>query len=111
MFNTELARRALKEIEARPKEWNQDAWRCRTGMCFAGFVAHAAGARWASRDWDELDVITSQGSREYVSEFAAQQLGFDGSESAGARQLFSAYNDLDDLKELVDEYAERNSEE
>jgi hypothetical protein len=108
MFNEELARRALKEIKARPEEWEQDTWRCRTGMCFAGFVAFAAGATWASTDTDDITVRTPDGRRKFVSSFAAEQLGIDN-EGIASRDLFSAYNTFEELERLVNEYSGRNN--
>lgn len=40
------AYRALDYIKAHPEDWHQEAWRCETGMCFAGRVATQAGGRW-----------------------------------------------------------------
>jgi hypothetical protein len=101
-FNEELARRALKAIEANPQEWDQDAWRCKTGMCFAGFVAYAAGATWDSPAKHDLTVRTPNGGTAYVAGFAACELGFYNEDSEGAVRLFSAYNTIEDLQSLID---------
>lgn len=47
-FNSELARRALDLITFNPDAHVQDAWRCSTGMCFAGWTAVASELEWVS---------------------------------------------------------------
>lgn len=114
-FNTDLARLALKEIENRPEEWNQENWRCGTGMCFAGFVAELAGARWATKNWRAnagYEVVAPDGERMTVAQFAARALGFDQKEyecgNAGMIDLFSALNTRENLRHLIDELDEVN---
>lgn len=41
-----LAEHVLGYIEAHPEEHRQAAWRCETGMCFAGHVANFSGMQW-----------------------------------------------------------------
>lgn len=106
-FNEELVRKALDAIKASPQEWDQAAWRCETGMCFAGFVAIAAGARWKDpEDLHGLEVIPpghKAGERlPDVAEFAAEALGLDLDEGL---PLFDANNTIDDLERLIDDYA------
>lgn len=45
--NALLLRRTLAHIEAHPGTWQQDTYRCETGMCFAGWACELAGGRWA----------------------------------------------------------------
>lgn len=37
---------AIAHIEAHPETWEQGAWRCKTGMCLAGWTAELAGGQW-----------------------------------------------------------------
>jgi len=46
-FNLDLAVTALAHIKAFAFHHEQGSWRCRTGMCYAGWVGYAAGAKWA----------------------------------------------------------------
>jgi len=101
MFNKELAERAIKAIEANPKEWQQGTWRCETGMCFAGWVAHMAGATWASSNVEDSSVITPSGERMDVKRFAARELGLP---RFGFPSLFEPWNSIGDLKAMVDSY-------
>lgn len=48
-FDSSLAEQALGRIRAEPHAHTQAAWRCSTGMCFAGHVADVSGMRWAFR--------------------------------------------------------------
>ena len=45
-FNVKLARKALAWIGRNKASWNQDTWRCRSGMCFAGVVCELGGGKW-----------------------------------------------------------------
>jgi hypothetical protein len=106
-FNEPLARAALAAVRARPDQWDQETWRCGTGMCFAGFVAVEAGARWVTADLDDPDaglVVGPDGKRSHVADFAAEALGVDPYGQFD-RALFSVYNTLDDLDRLVGEFA------
>lgn len=59
LINIDLLRQTLEHIEATPDGWDQMAWRqqidpeweeanrCGTTMCFAGWAAELAGGRWA----------------------------------------------------------------
>lgn len=110
MFNRELAERALKAIEANPQEWEQQAWRCDTGMCFAGFVAHAAGATWAlpviNLDNPRYsNVITPNGREMDAALFAAEELGLT---TRYATSLFDGGNTLKDIKELIALHSEED---
>lgn len=46
-FNTPLARKVIDQIIAVPEEWNQEDWRCGSGMCFAGWAIELSGYIWA----------------------------------------------------------------
>lgn len=54
--NVPLLKRTLAHIKANPSGWNQDNWRCGTGMCFAGRAAILAGGTWYSPDPDERGI-------------------------------------------------------
>jgi hypothetical protein len=44
--NVELLKAALDYIKTHPDEWEQENWRCDSGMCFAGVGSQLAGGRW-----------------------------------------------------------------
>ena len=50
MANVDLLRRTLAHIEANPEIWNQEDYRCGSGLCFAGWAAQLAGGRWYTAD-------------------------------------------------------------
>lgn len=107
-FNEQLARNALKAIERSPEHWEQKAYRCGTGMCFAGFVAMEAGASWMT-DYDEnhvdayeLHVKTPDGEEMAIDYFAAEALGLNKEE---AWDIFHPSNRLEDLKKKIDKYS------
>lgn len=104
-FNKELAERAIKEIEARPGEWRQERWRCDTGMCFAGHVAHVAGAMWKSNFVTDVRVVTPSNEVMHAATFAAKELGLGDYDPETNRMpdLFDPDNTIDDLKELIEE--------
>jgi len=104
-FNKELADRAIKAIETNPNEWEQGMWRCGTSMCFAGWVAHMAGATWATNDRcseDYLMVITPDDRKMAVPAFALEQLGI-----SSATLLFLGDNTLETLKGHIDYHDNR----
>jgi hypothetical protein len=112
MFNADLARLAIKEIEANPQEWSQEVWRCETGYCFAGFVALAAGAQWVNPtlnededDDDDNNVITPDGRILSSSDYAREVLGVGAAESA---ELFWGGNTISSLKYQVGQLAKRH---
>lgn len=45
---------AIARIEADPSSWDQDDWRCSTGICLAGHVAEIAGGEWAASAVSEI---------------------------------------------------------
>jgi len=107
-MDVELAKLALKNIEAEPQKWNQADWRCSTGMCFAGHVVYAAGGRWVEEDWNRASyqnchtVVLPDGRTGVVSAIAHELLGTIHSDDS----LFLATNTLDDLKRLIDIHSE-----
>lgn len=111
MRNLDLMQRTLDYIRCHPDEWNQGAWRCRTGMCFAGHAAMQAGAVW-TYSLDELDdpacvvtpetrdaelmVITPDNTMTDVITYAAETLGVSTHD-----MLFDSENTLEDLQLMV----------
>lgn len=92
--------------------WAQFTWRCRSGMCFAGWAADLAGAHWkvpdfrylpdrngdvGSRDCDAT-VITPAGDEAFVWDYAREVLGIT---DVQASELFEPSNDIDDLRAIV----------
>lgn len=45
--NIDLLAQVILHIEAHPETWEQETWRCDTGMCFAGWATQLSGAVWA----------------------------------------------------------------
>jgi hypothetical protein len=103
MVNLNLLDAALARIDADPDSWNQGAWRCETGMCLAGHVAHAAGAAWATTYDVEVGflTVTPDGGKttEPVSWFAAEVLGLTDGQRYG---LFDGYNTREGLQAMRD---------
>jgi hypothetical protein len=113
--NVPLLRQTLAHIEAHPEDWNQGSWRCDTAACFAGHAALLAGATWAHRAEDGVDLenLADIDPEAYeavcppraegtvrVSTYAQQVLGI---KLGDAARLFEATNELDDLRRIVDE--------
>lgn len=99
-MNHSLLDAGIARIEENPEEWAQEAWRCRTGMCYAGHVVFAAGGTWAIPE--ELVSIDVQlrSLRGPVYGVAAAELGLD----SGLYQddaLFYGNNTLEQLKAMV----------
>lgn len=112
---------AIAQIEAHPETWHQGAWRCKTGMCVAGWICELAGAQWAvAADAPSSSHLLIAGPDEltgptgYVdAPMRAQHLlNFDvddfmdgtGDED-DEHYLFSASNELADIKRIRDEMA------
>mgnify|MGYP001587222180 CR=1 FL=1 len=110
--NVDLLDRTLAHIEANPEEWEQTAYRCDTGMCFAGWACQLAGGRWLTPPcdhWGDVLVAEPADDQERVRSFdgvhgtvvlkrATRLLGLDFDI---ARDLFDVGNTLDDLRRIV----------
>ena len=110
-MNTELAHKVLDHITANPKTWNQEEWRCDSGMCYAGWAVTLsdAGLRWLNDDtsW----VILPEGFPEVHYEWKedgerrAQAVNVAeillDIDNLSARRLFRSVNTLEDLREYV----------
>lgn len=112
MVNDELMIDTLAQIERTPSEWNQGAYRCGSGMCFAGWAATLAGGQWLTSPydlaWDEFlrpepedgpfdvrgDETLIHGPAVHASTRARRLLGIDMNDAA---VLFAGGNQRDDL--------------
>lgn len=103
-----------QHIKAHPEEWRQGWWgrrtQCGTAFCFGGHAAVRAGAKLQWRPSIDADmaaveaidfVTTPDGGTELIDEFAARVLGLDDGD---ADLLFAAFNDLDDIRQLITEF-------
>lgn len=103
----------IAQIEANPQTWTQKSYRCRTGMCVAGWVCEMTGGRWLhtleeSRylsllepvDGDSPDDISD--GQVHAAERAARLLGLD---EDTADNLFDGGNSLAEIKAIRDEIA------
>ncbi len=123
MFDADLARRAIKEIENNPERWKQRNWFCQTGQCFAGFVAELSGADFTPVEEERrffqdstptpYIINPDTGYGQHVADYAAHQLGFEDYDhnffdghTTDADRLFNENNTVEDLHRLVDEIAE-----
>lgn len=113
---------AIARTEAHPETWNQEDYRCETGMCVAGHACEIAGRKWATPASDPLwsDCLIAEdydpraltfpirlGDAEVrvvtAADCAARLIGHATITSAGC--LFGAYNTLADIKRIRDEIA------
>jgi hypothetical protein len=60
-----LLQRTVAQIEAHPEDWEQEHWRCETGMCFAGWAVTLAGRQWAfpSSTADAMFLVAEDGEQ------------------------------------------------
>lgn len=51
----------IEHIEKHPETWNQEHYRCKTGMCVAGWACEMTGGRWIEGpDHDLGDVLVPE---------------------------------------------------
>lgn len=107
-INAPLLRKVLHQIETEPGTWFQGAYRCGTGMCFAGWAAQLAGGRWASGDGEGL--IAEEGEDSYTCADGTKIVGAHsrgmrvlGLDDDQADELFDGTNDLDAIRQTVTE--------
>jgi hypothetical protein len=112
-LNIELMEKTLEHIEKHPEEWAQEAFRCDTGMCFAGHAAFLSGrvVNWQTpEDTNDDWVITGDGKAAPVDVVAEKALGIARIATADgipiAECLFDGGNTLDDLRRYVSELKE-----
>lgn len=98
----QLRHATLAYIRDHPDEWEQGAWRCRTGMCYAGTATMLAGGTFpfpaTAVATDAGLVDTPDGRRLRISDWAASILGLDPGQEA---DLFSVSNTLAALTQIV----------
>lgn len=116
-INTALLDQVLDHIEAHPDTWRQGAWRCATGMCFAGWAVQLTGGQWATDPTDDPDDLSDaviadgddpaedislmpDGHTQVVAAFlrARRKLGL---RPGQATRLFAGRNTLEDLRRIV----------
>ena len=112
--NPGVLRGSLAFIEAHPEQWNQGAWAmktdCGTAYCMAGHIVAQIGGRMDVEN-STVEVASLPASvrprfrLEHVQISAAAR-AIAGMSEDTAERLFSGGNDLDDLRELVDEICE-----
>lgn len=126
-----LADRVVEWLAANPDMHQQDRWRCRTGMCFAGATCELAGGRWLydiddctipdyefslvghllHPEGDETTVLTHRlqdkriDPRGVPAEWRARSLL--GLDLEDADDLFASNNTLDDIRGKLDELRAR----
>ena len=113
-----LAYDTLDYIKAHPEDWNQETWRCSTGMCYAGWLATLAGGTWLYPDPDndedygegslvplageDPDPVTAavydDSPNVHVSSRAGLLLGLSRTD---ALRLFDGDNKLEDIEALL----------
>lgn len=122
--NVVLLEQTMQHIENNPGDWEQEQWRCGSGMCFAGWAATLAGREWATKNPDgdgAMNIVVKPGEFEYagpeetydpetgrtktgrlvesVPEVAQHDLGLTSEESD---ILFDGYNTRTGLRMMVD---------
>jgi hypothetical protein len=104
-------RAMLRRIEANPQEWYQGTWAirtdCGTAFCAAGHGLLEVGAR-IDIDNESVEVasLPEKFRRRFVREHVPISQGAQvvlGLDTATANRLFNGGNDMDTLRELVDE--------
>lgn len=105
--NIPALRATLRHIKANPHEWEQQTWRCKTGMCFAGHAAILNGGRWLRATSVESESATvvhpETGDLLHVQDFAMEVLGLANYQ---ADELFHHENTITDLEEIIDDLAQ-----
>jgi hypothetical protein len=105
----------LAYIEANSDQWDQGDYRCKSGMCMAGWACERYGGRWifpeplsqGRDDWlvpepEDNSVIYVMGDVRYViaHDRAGRLLGLTEDQ---ADDLFHPKNTLDDLRRIVED--------
>lgn len=115
---------AIDHIERHPETWRQDEYRCRSGMCLAGWIGELAGGTWAAPlgdHWDEwmragpedperdVQPDETQGLVIHVAERAERLIGVSRyvDDDLYGRDLFAGGNTLDDIKAMRDDLRAR----
>ena len=105
--NVELLLKTYRAIQDNPEDWYQDLWRCKTGMCFAGWATTVNRDPWAPdvvREYDGhihhslSDAVLVDGKAVHCATRAEEILGLTERE---AGELFEGSNDMDDLGSII----------
>lgn len=103
------------EPDLDPNGWVQEAWRCGSGMCYAGWTDAVAGAIFPfsanAGGYVRLDrggrwetsagtVVIADGEKWAIQDYARHLLNID---NEAADRLFAGGNDLDDITRLINE--------
>lgn len=101
--NFDLLYTVLHHIKAHPETHDQRTWRCRTGMCFAGWAVPLSGARFVSDDYTSpySEIVEVGDERVLVSEYAKEALGLTLMESY---ELFGMEHTIDGLEAIIDRW-------
>jgi hypothetical protein len=96
----DLAVAALAQIEMHPETWNQQQWRCDTGMCLAGWMGQLSDqVTWENpNDHHNFAVVGRDGAWNTVGDWAAHALGFEDVFAPNADALFHDSNSIEDLR-------------
>lgn len=110
--NIDLMRETLSYIETHPEQWGQHDFR----RCFAAHAAQLAGAQWVVSA--DSDVADETSHLYYMVMVRADETGpyrmtsvwthaktVLGVTEQGNMPLFRATNTIDDLRQMIDEYA------
>jgi hypothetical protein len=100
---------AIDHIEKHPDTWTQSQYRCKTGMCLAGWTAVLAGGQFANPAYPGDDrLLPEPGDRPddlyegfvFAHERAERLLGLSVDD---ANELFAGGNKLADIKRMRDD--------
>lgn len=113
-----LAYHVLDWIEANPDLHKQEVYRCKTGMCFAGWTTAAVGLKWRSDnavrlsflvnpDLEELDDHVIMPDGRILSAYAAAIILL-GLDEFTVDFLFDGDNTVEDIRQVIlDEFGPR----
>jgi hypothetical protein len=99
--NAELAYKTLDHIIAHPEEWNQEAWICDTGMCFAGHATILAGWKPVFKGKLPTGDVCKPNVRTTIMRAAIHELGITRVQT---NLLFAGSNTLEHLIERVEDF-------
>jgi hypothetical protein len=128
-YNLLLLDEAIEQIELHPETWEQGDWRCKTGMCVAGWVVTKNGDEWAtdlSEDYGSDLVLVPKGTEGVLNAITAEYYTDNGVtvpegmaliradkraeqllglEVPSAHDLFGGGNSLDEIKRMREQMA------
>ena len=105
----EFLERVYDHIATHPEMWDQETWRCETGMCFAGTMAELhPRVEWVSDDPSDgyafASVQVNSGFEQHVSDWATNAVfgGQLGTVECNEDTLFDDENTLADIRRCLD---------